>query len=206
MVPEVIDILHEMEDLHIKKSAGYGSNQDPLHNFNAVAKGAGLKNYHYPILRCMEKLTRAANLLEAGRDDELEEEFKDVALLMVLAEAMRRQSKCKEIEHAKSIHEMHPGRFEPIELDIPEDIRNVLAEPNCPTDDQIRELKDERLIAKGFEPRSFDSGDPKQVRMLDGTLVIKSRNYAKGKSASDKLKKDSKIVVRTSYPLGKENE
>lgn len=42
--------------------------------------------------------------------------------------------------------------------------------------------------------------------MLDGTLVIKSRNYAKGKSAVDKLKKDSKIVVRTSYPLGKENE
>lgn len=92
-VAEVAVILAEMQALHDEKSAGYGSDQDPLHNFNGVAKVAGEKNFYYPMLRITEKMVRAINLYEADRlsATDLGEELKDVALLAVLAEAMRRQ-------------------------------------------------------------------------------------------------------------------
>jgi hypothetical protein len=91
--PTYLALLEEMRELHIEKSSGYGNASDPLANFAAVSALTGDKTYRYPILRSIEKLSRCMSLLEQGRDDELGEEFKDVAGLMLCAEALRRRPK-----------------------------------------------------------------------------------------------------------------
>jgi len=91
MIPEVPGILEDMLALHKEKSQGYGSDHDPAHNFTAVASIAGEKKFYYPMLRIGEKLTRALNLYEAERFDDLSEELRDIALIAVLAEALRMQ-------------------------------------------------------------------------------------------------------------------
>lgn len=89
--PAYLDLLSEIRDLHILKSGGYGSDDDPFANFGAVAAASGQPRYLYPVLRCIEKMTRVLSLHEQGRVDELEEEFKDGASLLLCAAAMLRE-------------------------------------------------------------------------------------------------------------------
>ena len=89
--PGYLKLLLERRALHVEKSSGYGTSDDPFANFTAVAQASGEPRYLYPILRSIEKLTRCLSLHTQGRSDELGEEFSDVASLMDCAEAMRRE-------------------------------------------------------------------------------------------------------------------
>jgi hypothetical protein len=75
--------------LHIEKSAGYGTGSDPFANFTAIGALTGQPRYVYPVHRAIEKLTRCLSLMAQGREDELGEEFTDVASLLICAEAQR---------------------------------------------------------------------------------------------------------------------
>lgn len=88
--PEYMKVLDERRALHIEKSAGYGTGDDPFANFSAVAQMTGQPRYLYPVHRTIEKLTRVLSLHAQGRVDELEEEFKDCASLLDCATAMLR--------------------------------------------------------------------------------------------------------------------
>ena len=81
-------LLDERLAVHIEKSAGYGTGDDPFANFTAVAQATGEPRYLYPILRSIEKLTRVLSLHAQGRVSELPEELVDVASLCDCAHAM----------------------------------------------------------------------------------------------------------------------
>jgi hypothetical protein len=83
----------EIRSLHLVKSGGYGTGDDPFANFSAVSKTSGQPRYYYPILRSLEKLSRCLSLHAQDRVEELDEEFKDVASLMLCATAMRREDR-----------------------------------------------------------------------------------------------------------------
>ena len=57
----------------------------------AIAALTGEPAWVYPRRRAIEKLARMESLEKQGRTDELEEEHKDVASLMICAEALRRR-------------------------------------------------------------------------------------------------------------------
>ena len=81
-------LLEERLDLHIEKSGGYGTDDDPFANFTAVARAKGQPRFIYPIDRLQEKLTRVYSLIQQDRVAELPEEFADIASLADCAHAM----------------------------------------------------------------------------------------------------------------------
>jgi hypothetical protein len=89
--PEYLALLDEIGALHRLKSGGYGTGADPFANFTAVANMTGQPRYLYPVHRSIEKLTRVLSLHEQDRKTELEEEFLDVASLLLCAAAMLRE-------------------------------------------------------------------------------------------------------------------
>lgn len=94
--PEYRKVLGERLDLHIEKSSGYGTGEDPFANFTAVAQMSGQPRYLYPVHRTIEKLTRVLSLHAQGRTWELEEEFKDCSSLLDCATAMLREDQTKD--------------------------------------------------------------------------------------------------------------
>lgn len=91
--PTFLSLLDEIRELHLVMSGGYGADAEPFATFTAVAAVSGTARYEYPILRMIEKLTRAQSLIAQGGIDELGEEFGDIAGLALCAEAMRRQKR-----------------------------------------------------------------------------------------------------------------
>lgn len=88
--PEYLKLLDDLRNLHLLKSGGYGTDEDPMANFSAVADATGEPRYLYAIHRSIEKLTRCLSLHAQGRSGELGEEFTDTASLLLCAESMRR--------------------------------------------------------------------------------------------------------------------
>lgn len=91
--PGYLSLLDDLRFLHLEKSGGYGTGDDPFANFTAVAELSGEPRYLYAILRSIEKLTRCLSLHAQGRIEELREEFLDVAGLNLCAEAMRAEDR-----------------------------------------------------------------------------------------------------------------
>lgn len=89
--PGYTEILHELASLHILKSGGYGTTDDPFENFSAIARAKGQPRFVYPLDRDYEKSTRCYSLLKQGRVEDLEEEFLDKASLMICSAAMLRE-------------------------------------------------------------------------------------------------------------------
>ena len=90
--PEYLRLLDEMREVHLEKSGGYGTGEDPFANYNAVARFNGRPAYAYAVDRVIEKLERWKSLFAQGRFEELGEEHLDAASLLLCAEALRRQS------------------------------------------------------------------------------------------------------------------
>jgi hypothetical protein len=88
--PEYLKLVESLRELHFLKSGGYGTGADVFANFTAVAGATGQARYVYAVHRSIEKLTRVLSLHAQGRTSELEEEFLDVAGLMLCAAAMLR--------------------------------------------------------------------------------------------------------------------
>ena len=89
--PHWLEAHAELVAVHEEKSSGYGTGDDPLANFASVAALSGDMPYIYPCRRAIEKLSRVESLVRQGRYDDLQEEFMDVASLMLCAEALRRR-------------------------------------------------------------------------------------------------------------------
>ena len=82
----------ELLALHREKSAGYGTGDDPLANFTAVAGMTGEPAWLYPLRRSVEKLARCESLYRQGRFADLAEEFGDLAGLALCAAALLRRA------------------------------------------------------------------------------------------------------------------
>lgn len=89
--PGWIEAWEALRPIHEEKSSGYGTGDDPLANFTAIAALTGEPAWVYPRRRAVEKLARMESLEAQGRVDELEEEHMDVASLMLCAEALRKR-------------------------------------------------------------------------------------------------------------------
>lgn len=90
--PVYLELLDELRELHLEKSAGYGTPAEPLANFIAVADARDEPHFVYPIDRMTEKLARCRSLIAQGRLEELGEELPDMASLLLCAEVLRRRS------------------------------------------------------------------------------------------------------------------
>lgn len=86
-----LGLLDELAELHVEKSSTYGSSDDALANFAAVAEFADAEEWWYPLERVVEKLARVKSLREQGRIDEIGQELPDIASLTLCAEALRRR-------------------------------------------------------------------------------------------------------------------
>ena len=84
-------LLDELRELHIDKSGGYGTSQDPYANFTTVGFVFGRARFVYPVQRAQEKITRIASLLDQGRLEEIDEELLDAASCLIGALAMKRE-------------------------------------------------------------------------------------------------------------------
>jgi hypothetical protein len=80
----------DLLELHIRKSATYGTDDDRLANFTETAYILR-KPPEYPIAsRMIEKLSRTVHMLDAG-DADLVKEWPDLASLALCAESLRRR-------------------------------------------------------------------------------------------------------------------
>ena len=89
--PGYLRLLKERVELHILKSGGYGTDEDPFHNFTVVARAKRQPRYVYPVDRVQEKLARVYSLIAQGREEELEQEFSDMSSLLDCATTMLRE-------------------------------------------------------------------------------------------------------------------
>ena len=80
----------ELRKLHVNKSSTYGTDEDPLANFTAVAAKNGQPPEFYALERIEEKLTRAMNMIRAGKAGAVKE-YPDIASLALCAEALLRR-------------------------------------------------------------------------------------------------------------------
>lgn len=85
-----IEVHAELLPLHTRKSDTYGSDRDALANYTETARKLGEPDEYVPMVRMMEKLERARNLIRAGRADEVTD-WPDIAALAIGAEALRRR-------------------------------------------------------------------------------------------------------------------
>ena len=78
-------------ELHVEKSATYGSNADRLANFTTVGRVTGEPAERYALVRIIEKATRALNMIDlTGQADEVRE-YPDMASLALICETLRRR-------------------------------------------------------------------------------------------------------------------
>jgi hypothetical protein len=80
----------ELRSLHIEKSSTYGTDEDRLANFTESGLVLGKPPEYAVLVRCLDKLSRAVHMIEAGRADEVKE-YPDLASLALCAEALRRR-------------------------------------------------------------------------------------------------------------------
>lgn len=85
-----LKIHRENLDLHIEKSSTYGTAAEKFDNFFEVAEVTGQPPEYYALLRLIEKAKRAANMIQAGSADAVEE-YPDMANLATVCEALRRR-------------------------------------------------------------------------------------------------------------------
>ena len=88
--PAVPEVLSELDRLHIRKSAGYGSGTDPFANYREVARESGVPDWMPAFMRVIEKKQRLTNWRETTVD--VQEELMDIALCAVIALVMLRES------------------------------------------------------------------------------------------------------------------
>lgn len=74
--------------LHIEKSATYGTSRDRFANFTDVAHLTGSVPELYPLLRVIEKASRAVHMIGNGQARGVAE-YPDIASLALCCEALR---------------------------------------------------------------------------------------------------------------------
>lgn len=80
----------ELKHLHCRKSATYGTELDALANYTATSEQLGEPPEYTAMVRIIEKLERAKNLIRSGRANDVKD-WPDIAGLAIGAEALRRR-------------------------------------------------------------------------------------------------------------------
>lgn len=88
--PHWLEAHGALPDLHERKSATYGTEDDRFANFTAVALITRQAIERYALERLVEKATRALNMIDAGQADAVAE-YPDIASLGLVCEALRRK-------------------------------------------------------------------------------------------------------------------
>lgn len=88
--PGWLQVHAELRDLHLRKSGTYGTDTDALANYTGTSEKLGECDEYTVLVRMVEKLERATNLIRAGRANEVKD-WPDLAALAVGAEALRRR-------------------------------------------------------------------------------------------------------------------
>ena len=89
--PDFLAALVDIEALHKRKSARYGTDEDRFDNFTRVAQSRDQDPGVYIIDRIQEKLVRIQNMQKHGDTIE-EEDWLDIASCALCGEAMRRKT------------------------------------------------------------------------------------------------------------------
>jgi hypothetical protein len=91
--PGFLALLDEMRLLHLKKSADYGSKNDPLANVRKAAE-AGVEPWRASWLRALDKVHRINAYCQTGRleNESVEDSFLDLASQCLIALALRRET------------------------------------------------------------------------------------------------------------------
>lgn len=79
-----------LKHLHMRKSATYGTDDDRLANFTAVAQATGEPPELYVLERMLEKVTRSINMVKSGLADEVRE-YDDLSSLGLCAKALQQR-------------------------------------------------------------------------------------------------------------------
>lgn len=76
-----LDLLHRMEDLHIRKNAGYAGadNQDAWANFR-MSQAFGVSPFLGCLVRMSDKYIRVTNLLKNPDNEQVGENLKDTLM------------------------------------------------------------------------------------------------------------------------------
>ena len=84
--PRVVEILHELADLHKRKAADYGSLDDPFLNYRLGAQLLGVPGWHSAAMRLSEKFARLSTLVKHGAltNEGADELLSDIALIAVI--------------------------------------------------------------------------------------------------------------------------
>lgn len=90
--PEYLKLLDEMKALHLKKSADYGSHEDPLMNLRA-SKEIGIEPWLACWLRAKDKIVRVNNFCLKRQlvNESVEDSLMDLAAYCLLAITLRRE-------------------------------------------------------------------------------------------------------------------
>ena len=105
--PDWLDAWRKLKTVHARKSSTYGTDDDRLANFTAVAQVTGDPPERYPLLRIVEKCERALNMLAAG-DALSVQEYEDIASLALCAKALQmRRGEAQEPLAKEILREMH---------------------------------------------------------------------------------------------------
>lgn len=89
--PDWLSAWRQLHHIHVEKADGYGNDADKLDNYVKTSEAVHQPDEFTPMVRIHEKLIRCINLVDAGRANELEEEWLDIAALALGAEALRRR-------------------------------------------------------------------------------------------------------------------
>lgn len=84
------DTLKELGDLHDKKQADYGTDEDPFNNIRASAKDWGIPAWVGAMLRATDKVRRLQRFHDVGKlaNESVIDAFNDLAVYAVIARVM----------------------------------------------------------------------------------------------------------------------
>lgn len=84
--PGLLKLLDDMKALHLKKSADYGSDGDPLANYRACRE-VGVEPWRGVVIRLLDKVQRLKTFALKGKleNEGVEDTFKDIAAHSLIA-------------------------------------------------------------------------------------------------------------------------
>lgn len=92
--PRYLALLDELRVLHLKKTADYGTDEDPLANLRA-AERFGIPAWVGAVIRCNDKMIRVQSFVRNGRleNESIEDSLMDGAAYYLLALVLYRESR-----------------------------------------------------------------------------------------------------------------
>jgi len=103
---KTIKFLTDLGELHKRKAADYGTDEDPFYGYQLSADMAGVPGWISPAMRLAEKFARLSTLMKKGKlqNEQATELFSDIALIAAITHTMFER---------ESSHEYNPSHNTP---------------------------------------------------------------------------------------------